>query len=244
MFSLCIPTMNRYDNFLSKNIPKYLNNSLIEEIIISYENGEDYEKIRNSFNNPKLKLFKNDNVLGPFLNKLQACKKAKNSWIALIDSDNFADEDYFIKIKKYIDSNNVKQNSIIHPDYGIPIFNFKKLSGLTLNKNTLSTIKVIDMKNSNNLDHLLNIGNYVLNKYLIDNLKLDDEYGNIKKTSACDVVYINTLFMEQLDVNIHIIDSSYYHTIHDDNSGIYVQTRNNFPEFNNETYQRFYNLME
>ena len=32
MFSLCIPTIDRFESFLNKNIPKYLENELIDEI--------------------------------------------------------------------------------------------------------------------------------------------------------------------------------------------------------------------
>ena len=47
-FTLCIPTMDRYDNFLSKNLPLYVDNPLINEIIITDENGNDVDKILNS----------------------------------------------------------------------------------------------------------------------------------------------------------------------------------------------------
>ena len=87
MFSLCIPTMNRYDNFLSEFLPRYINNELIDEIIISDENGNDAEKISKRFESvPKIKLHVNKQQLGAFLNKITACKYAKNQWIALIDS--------------------------------------------------------------------------------------------------------------------------------------------------------------
>ena len=60
MFSLCIPTMDRFDTFLSKYLPKYLKNELISEIIIGDENGADVDKINKHFpDNAKLKLFKN-----------------------------------------------------------------------------------------------------------------------------------------------------------------------------------------
>ena len=48
MFSLCIPTMDRYDKFLSNYLPKYLDNELISEIIITDENGYDIQKINES----------------------------------------------------------------------------------------------------------------------------------------------------------------------------------------------------
>jgi len=38
MFSLCIPTMDRFDNFLSRYLPKYLANEYVSEVIITDEN--------------------------------------------------------------------------------------------------------------------------------------------------------------------------------------------------------------
>ena len=111
MFSLCIPTMDRYDNFLSKYLPNYLENNMIDEIIISDENGSDIKKIKENFpNHNKLVLIQNETKLGPFLNKIKACSYAKNEWIALIDSDNFADDQYFLIAKEYIKNNNIFTN--------------------------------------------------------------------------------------------------------------------------------------
>ena len=45
MFTLCIPTIDRFDKFLSRYLPEYINNSLINEIIITDENGNDIDKI-------------------------------------------------------------------------------------------------------------------------------------------------------------------------------------------------------
>ena len=42
MFSLCIPTMDRFDSFLKGFLEKYLTFELIDEIIITDENGIDY----------------------------------------------------------------------------------------------------------------------------------------------------------------------------------------------------------
>ncbi len=93
--TLGIPTLNRFDSFLKNNLEKYLQNKLIDEIVIVDENGQDYEKINYYFDHEKIKVFKNEKILGPFLNKLEVLKKSKNDWVALIDSDNFAEENYF-----------------------------------------------------------------------------------------------------------------------------------------------------
>ena len=137
MFSLCIPTFDRFDSFLSKYLIKYLENEYIDEIVITDENGNDIEKIKNTFpNNSKLKLIQNDSHLGPFLNKIKVCSIAKNEWIVLMDSDNFADKDYFINAKNYIDliiGSNSK-NIILAPSFARPGFNFSNLSGFIYKK--------------------------------------------------------------------------------------------------------------
>jgi hypothetical protein len=48
-FSLAIPTMDRYDEFLKEYLPKYINNKYISEIVICDENGEGYKKIQDDF---------------------------------------------------------------------------------------------------------------------------------------------------------------------------------------------------
>ena len=58
MFTICIPTMDRFDKFLKYNMPKYIDNNYIDEIIITDENGNDFEQIKNYFEHPKIKLFK------------------------------------------------------------------------------------------------------------------------------------------------------------------------------------------
>lgn len=74
-FSLCIPTFNRFDEFLIKYLPRYLCIPCIDEIIITDEKDSfDFEKIDNykkQGNDPnnKISIYKNDTKMGPFLNK-------------------------------------------------------------------------------------------------------------------------------------------------------------------------------
>jgi len=245
MFSLCIPTMDRFDDFLSKYIPKYLNNTNIDEIIITDENGNDIEKISKIyFNNPKLILIKNETKLGPFLNKKKACSNAKNEWIALIDSDNFADEDYFTTAKNYIEnkiSNKNLKNIILAPSKAKPNFDYSILSGFIYKKNNFLQNNSIEYKKINNNNKsfvLMNTGNYVINKYLIDNINLANEKENICKSSACDVIYFNTLLFEQLDLIMHVVPNlEYEHVVHE--GSVYIQTSNKYKEFNEIIYNRY-----
>jgi hypothetical protein len=248
MFSLCIPTMNRYDNFLSKYLPKYLENELIDEIIISDENGSDIKKIKENFpNHNKLVLIQNEQKLGPFLNKIKACSYAKNEWIALIDSDNFADDHYFLIAKEYIKNNNIIQkNIILAPCKAKPRFNYSHLSGFIYKKgNFKSNNDLENQKINNNYIHsevLMNTGNYIINKYLIDHLNLSQENENIKKSSACDVIYMNTLLFEQLDLHMHIVTNlEYNHVVHDES--IYLQTHQIFKDMNEYVHRRYRQLV-
>jgi len=248
MFSLCIPTMNRFDIFLSKYLVKYLNNEYINEIIITDENGNDIEKIKRAFpDSEKLVLIKNERQLGPFLNKLKACSFAKNEWIVLMDSDNFAYKDYFIVAKKYIEEKiGDQKNIILAPCKARPNFDYSHLSGFIykkgdFDKNNKLEKQIIKSKNSPSIP-LMNTGNYIINKYLINNLNLQNEMNNINKTSSCDVIYFNTLLFEQLDLNMYIVPNlEYDHAVH--NGSIYRETCNKYIEFNKLVINRYNNLV-
>jgi hypothetical protein len=240
--------MDRFDQFLVNYLPKYLENEFIDEIIITDENGNDVEKINQQFGNvEKLKLYKNEIKLGPFLNKLKACCYAKNEWIVLMDSDNFADENYFSLVKDYIKNTIQEQkNIILAPCKANPNFNYSHLAGFIYKKGDFAKNfqqEQSTIKNGNvSSDTLMNTGNYVINKYLIQNLNLQHETENIKKSSSCDVIYFNTLLFEQLDLHMHVVkDLQYEHVVH--NGSVYLQTNHMFHMFNKSVYERYKNLI-
>jgi hypothetical protein len=228
--------MDRYNDFLSENLPRYLYNDLIHEIIITDENGNDIEKIKESFADlgdikDKLVLIKNESRLGPFLNKIKACSFAKKEWIALIDSDNFADYDYFLVAKDYLETNQISQkNIILAPSKANPSFDFTNLANVY--KKGCGHVEAF------NLSLCMNTGNYIINKYLIEKLDISEETDNIKKSPACDVIFMNTLFFEQLDLHMHVVPHlEYQHVVHA--GSIYLNTCDEFPDFNKYVYVRY-----
>lgn len=243
MFSLCIPTMDRFDKFLSIYLVKYLENEYIHEIIITDENGQDIEKIKSAFpNNDKLILVKNEKQLGPFSNKIKACSLAKNEWIVLMDSDNFADKEYFKIADDYIKILGNQTNIILAPCKAQPNFDYSHLSGFVYKKGNFS--KNNQLENQSKQPHntssgtLMNTGNYILNKYLIDNLNLSNEENTL---SPCDVIYFNTLLFEQLDLHMHVVSNLVYdHVVHDGST--YRQTINQHQHFNEVIHDRYFNL--
>jgi hypothetical protein len=86
----------------------------------------------------------------------------------------------------------------------------------------------------------MNTGNYIINKYLKNSINLKNE-PNISKSSACDVIYFNTMLFEQLDLNLHVVPNlEYDHVVH--SGSVYMQTASQFASFNNEVHQRYNRL--
>lgn len=248
MFSLCIPTLDRFDDFLDLSLSQYINYKEVKEIIITDENGNDIEKIKKKYqNNDKLVLIKNEKKIGPFLNKLKSCSYAKNEWIVLLDSDNFATEEYFNISKNYIlNTIKDKKNIILSPSKASPNFDYSHLSGFIYRKGLFDINKQKEI-NMNNIplhcrsNVLMNTGNYVINKFLIENLNLINETENIDYSYSCDVIFLNTLLFEQLDLNLHVVPNlEYNHVVH--NKSTYSIYSCIFQNFNEIVYERFSKL--
>lgn len=244
MFSLCIPTIDRF-NFLKDSIPRYLNNKLIGEIIICDENGNDYDSISKHFQNEKIKLYVNKEQLGPFLNKLKCCKLASLEWIALIDSDNFADEKYFESAYNFIQSNNCNNNTILSPSFAKPRFDYRNLIGMIYKKNNFRTNrqKEFELLGSNERSEILmNTGNYILNRHLTDNLNIKDNMNIIKQSFACDVILMNTMFFQQVDAELYVVkDMEYDHVVH--NGSIYINTHAQTKHTITEVHNAYRNMI-
>ena len=243
MFSLCIPTMDRYDNFLKQYLPLYLNIDLIDEIIIRDENGNDATKINRYFpNHPKIKIHINASKLGPFLNKLFCCKMAKHEWIVLIDSDNFADSHYFSVTKQFIETHDLKPNTILAPSWAKPNFNYSHLSNVYINKTNLKQYSK-DQSGYTGLTTFMNTGNYIINKYLINNINLENDRELILHSSACDVILFNLLLFEQLDLHMYVVPHLFYdHVVH--NGSVYTTTVSQTRKYVNIVHSRYYELVK
>lgn len=234
--SLCIPTKDRFDTFLNKYLDiyfDYLQQHIINEIVICDENGNDYDKIIlkygdyiHSHNN--FKVYKNDAVLGAFKNKIKVCQMATNNYMALIDSDNLADDNYFLTAKKYIETNQNKFTSsiILAPSFARPNFDYTRFNDIVITK-----YKLKEYFNKDLFRTVLNTGNFVINKNIINNIKFEN--GNMLNTNACDVEYFNLLVFQQFnDFEFHIVKGlEYSHVVHNDS--LYLTTINNCVEFIN-----------
>jgi hypothetical protein len=227
--SVCIPTMNRW-SFLEKNIPQYLANPLIDEIVVCDETGTDCALLAERFKNPKLKLFTNSERLGAFRNKEQAVRNASNDWIALIDSDNFSPSSYFDAWIAYIKTNPMTPNTVYAPSRTIPTkdhggFNLQHYIGKTLTKQTYRSLI-----SDNLLETVINMGNYIVNRKFYLNSS-DPTYASLFPIiNAWEAKLRTWLLLNQGAKYVFPAGFEYSHTVH--NESLYLTTKNEIYKYN------------
>ena len=211
--SLVIPTFNRTD-FVIEAFNQVLANPVINEIVISddFSDCEVYIKLWNLINNlnaEKIKLFRNDENLGPLLNKYEAVKKCKNGWIIMVDSDNRIDNDY---IEKIIQLSSLEEDTLYCPERLMEIngkvnFSYHEYRDLIISKDNVK--KYID---NINFECWMNTGNYFFNRkaYLrnVENNKIDS------KLCLTDSVYFSYLWLLSGNRMQIVPDLYYVHRIH------------------------------
>ena len=218
--SLCIPTMDRWD-FLKVNLPKYLENPYIDEIVICDENGNDVKRICEIFDNSKIRTFVNDRCLGAFFNKRKVVSLAKNPIICLMDSDNYAPLTYFHAFFKYLETNPWEDNIVYMPAKTIPQknhsgFNYYHFAFLDITAKDAYRIVKEDQP-------FMNGGNFIVSKSLYEKAALlpeEERLGN--ECKALDVLLQNYLFFKRCPNTIMRVVPSmeYEHIVH---SGSYYK---------------------
>lgn len=113
--TVAVPTMERW-SFLKTQVPKYLNDPNVAFVVISDENGRDINVIceLEMDSHTKLRLYQNDTVLGVYGNKRQCFLKAPSEWVAVLDSDNNFEPDFFEAFLKAKDRDGAKANKTIY----------------------------------------------------------------------------------------------------------------------------------
>jgi glycosyltransferase involved in cell wall biosynthesis len=170
--SLCIPTMNRYKDYLSKFLPKYIDYDVFDEIIIIDENGLDKYQLDQQFaGNERVKVFTNDVRLGAFRNKLKCIEKAKNEWVFLLDSDNFIGPDFAKTLKEYVEQTSLDPATIYYPETAL--INWKPqppgmFGSIVRGQLDKQSIKERCIQNFADMQFFLNAGNYLLHRNVLN----------------------------------------------------------------------------
>jgi glycosyltransferase involved in cell wall biosynthesis len=218
--SLCIPTMNRYKDYLSTNLPKYLEYDIFDEIIIVDENGLDKYQLDQVYRgNAKVKVYTNDYRLGAFRNKLKCIEKASNEWVFLLDSDNFIGPDFANKLREFVEQTSLNPKAIYCPE--ISLINEKqhdigtqtRFLGKQLDK---QAIKQLCLQNFAQIEFFLNAGNYLLNKSV---LQYDYGYWSelIDASKCYDTIFFTFLMTYTNGMHLEIIPgTTYNYAAHED----------------------------
>lgn len=182
--SITIPYYNNA-NFMNETLNyDIINDERINEIIICDDNSKDIQQLEEliaNLNCEKIKLFKNENNLGCYHNKLNTLSKCTNDWAILLDSDNIIDTKY---IDTLFNIDKWKINTIYAPIWAYtfpgkpsPNLNYSKFQNQLFNKdNYLNNFNDIIFKCFiNTCNYFLPVNPYIniMQKYTYDRNIID-----------------------------------------------------------------------
>ena len=230
LFSLCIPTMRRFDKFLDQYLEIYLdmkNAGILDEIIVCDENGNDYAKILHRYNNGDpygpIKIYKNQTKLGAFKNKLKVASLANSkNFVAVIDSDNLVGPDYFEAATMFIHRNQLRiTDDVVLCPYKTESqqhsFDYSEFLNIPFDY-----LKTREYSGFQNFQVLLNTGNYIITKHVYDKLNFTDE--EVANAGPYDVIFKHMLaFYQNPRYRVYLVnDMKYMHIVHE--QSFYLQT--------------------
>jgi len=210
MLTVAIPTMDRWP-FLKDQLPKYLANPKITCVLVSDENGNDLASIcEEGYDlNPKLRLYQNDSVLGVYGNKRQCFLKAPTEWVAVLDSDNIFEDDFFDAF--FLQPHNSKRiycaglNERHDLETGLTENRTKHFSGSSISKDNWNKVLLTEGWN-----FLLNDGNAIWPKAVVEHFPDIDEKDIVGTDS---IFFMRQAIMAgytlQVEPTMH-----YVHTVH------------------------------
>ena len=102
-------TTCRRAHYLVDALPKYLRMPQVREVVVSDDCASDASQLTvwakanlSQALRGRLVIFSNEQLLGAFRNMVISVERAKSEWVALMDSDNFADSDtYFAPLLQH-----------------------------------------------------------------------------------------------------------------------------------------------
>lgn len=219
--TVAIPTMRRWNGFLEKSLPMFLENTNVTHVLVCDETGEDVKAIQKSFyaNHPKLRLHVNDNRLGMYANKRKCVELSPTEWVAVLDSDNIFPDVYFEALFDIWRDEGANQKTVYAASEIIRVFlktgeseeRTSHFSGMRIQKKNWN--QVLGMKDWN---FLLNDGNWVGHRSILETWPPMPE----EKIRATDSIRIIKNMVEKGWTYYIVPGMRYIHTVHDDSEWI------------------------
>ena len=227
--TVAIPTMRRWDKFLSKSLPTYLNHPFVKNVLICDETGEDIAAIRASewANHPKLILKQNERRLGIYHNKRQCIELAPTEWVGVFDSDNFFDTHFFDQLEALWKAEGADPKAFYAPGNGLFVNEDRSpptnpIGAFAGTKITLGTWN--DIFNLPQWNYMLNDGNWIVPRSVLSLLPTDVKNEDVLAT---DAIYMARLFVKggyTYDIRTEL---QYIHVVHKGSSWIADSAENN-----------------
>lgn len=168
MISLCITTYNRLDLVL-ECFRDVLDDERVSEIVIvddasDKEIYDTLEAVISDIDNPKVKLYRNENNLDCYLNKRRAVQLATNDWVIIFDSDNILTKEYIDQLYEARFSSAGASwwswKRIYQPSFAKPLFDFTVLQGQVIDKTNVGIYLGYSCTET-----MLNAMNYFVNRH-------------------------------------------------------------------------------
>jgi len=207
--SVCIPTMRRF-SFLKESIPKYLENPHVTELVIVDETGEDYVAITSAFSHPKLRVYQNESRLGMLKNKLRAASYATSDFIAILDSDNFADVGYFQAFKSFFTAHSFSSACLFMPCAATPNFNYREWVGAPINRDTIRQYYP-------RIDTCMNTMNSIISREFLSTFDILSDTPICDEIGCYDSKYFVLYTLFNMKGTAFVVDGmTYEHRVHDE----------------------------
>jgi len=160
--SVVTPFYNTGD-YANSLIDYVLADERIDEMVIvdDCSKREEYERLLEvAGNQSKIRIYRNEENLGEFKNRIKATKLTKNNWVIFLDGDNSL-------TKEYVDAicNNPiwRENVIYCPTFGLNRkIDYRMFSGDYIGLNNVESY--LDGEHSYHFNMFLGTGNYFMNK--------------------------------------------------------------------------------
>lgn len=142
--SLCITTFNRFE-LLKESYAQVIDDGRVSEIIIvdDCSNEPGIKDKVNGLAGGKVKVFHQAQNRGMAENKMCAISYASNEFAIILDSDNSFGVDYIDAL--YASGQFMTDKVISCPDFAYPDFDFRKYSGLFIDRNNAKKFMSHDM---------------------------------------------------------------------------------------------------
>lgn len=201
--SICIPTWERTD-LLFESFAQIYNDDRVSEIVIVDDCSSDsvYAKIKEVTSGmEKVKLFRNHENKGCYVNKMIAVSLATEEWVILFDSDNKLSVDYLDKIH----SHGWYPYRIYAPDFARPNFNYKEFGGEVITRTNIAEFLEKYRMGST----ALNTMNFFVNKEWF--LRVWDK--DVEPMTA-DSIYFNYCWLNKDGSIFFVKNLEYDHLVH------------------------------